>query len=124
MTPFNRKKSIFCEEQLCRNVNKVDVVDNIQGIKTYGGVFYTIKDLTKKKILKIRTLKQNSAISYQNSPSCETVYCQDCLLISKLMTDSSLLFLRLCRGNFCAQHSLFSQVNQSIDLFGNNLSKR
>ena len=48
VTPFLQKlkKGIdFYEGQLLMIVSQVNVIKNIQGIKTCGGVFYTIKDL-------------------------------------------------------------------------------
>ena len=35
------------EERLLRNVKQLDVVKNAQGIKSYGDLFYTVKDLTE-----------------------------------------------------------------------------
>ena len=38
---------IFLEVRLHRNVNQLDVVKTLQGIKSYGDEIYTIKDLTE-----------------------------------------------------------------------------
>ena len=47
-TPLvERGELLFREELPLRNVSQVNVVKNIQGHKTYGGVFYAIKDLTE-----------------------------------------------------------------------------
>ena len=39
------------EEWIFRYVNQVDVVKNIRGIKSYSDMFYSVKDLTEKKLL-------------------------------------------------------------------------
>ena len=44
-----------------RDVNHMDLVKQIQEIERYIDLFYYLKNLIEKKILKIRILKQNQS---------------------------------------------------------------